>query len=256
MSKVFITGSTEGLGRMAARLLTDDGHSVVLHARNEQRAEDARKALPSARHIVIGDITTIAGMRSVAEDANKLGTFDAVIHNAAIGYREPTRSHTIDALERVFAINALAPFVITTLMSPPGRLVYLSSGLSKQGNPLLEDLQWEQRPWNGMQAYSDSKLFNLLLAFGMARRWPATLSNAVDPGWVATKMGGPNAPDDPTQGAETQAWLAASTDSAAAATGQYFYHKKLRAPNPAATDIALQDAFIARCELLSGERLR
>ena len=255
MAKVFITGSSDGLGLMAARLLTNDGHTVVAHARNEQRASDTRSALPAIRDVVVGDLTTIAGMKSVAEDANAFGAFDAVIHNAAIGYQEPNRSHTIDALERVFAINALAPFVITALMTPPKRLVYLSSGLHRGGNASLDDLQWEQKPWNGTQAYSDSKLFNVVLAFTIARRWPAVLSNALEPGWVATKMGGPGAPDDLEEGSVTQAWLAVSDDAAATVSGQYFFHKKRRQNNPAANDVAIQDAFIAQCELLSGVRL-
>jgi NAD(P)-dependent dehydrogenase (short-subunit alcohol dehydrogenase family) len=82
MSRVLLTGSTEGLGLMAARLLADDGHSVTLHARNAARAEDARAALPGARAVVVGDLSSIAGMRQVAEQANAGGPYDAVIHNA------------------------------------------------------------------------------------------------------------------------------------------------------------------------------
>jgi len=239
----------------AAELLVRDGHTVVLHARNAARADDAKRGVPEAASVVIGDLTTVAGMKDVAEAANSAGPFDAVIHNAAIGYREPDRSHTIDALERVFAINVLAPFVLTALMTPPKRLVYLSSGLHRQGNPSLDDLQWEQKPWNGTQAYSDSKLFDVVLAFAMARRWPAVLSNAVDPGWVPTKMGGPGAPDNPEQGATTQAWLAASTERQAMVSGKYFHHKALRSPHAAASDTRVQDQFITTCELLSGVRL-
>lgn len=255
MARIFITGSSDGLGVMAARLLVGDGHTVVLHARNEARGDDARRAVPEASSVVIGDLATIAGMKDVAEAANRAGTFDAVIHNAAIGYREPGRLHTIDALEKVFAINALAPFVLTAMMTPPGRLVYLSSGLHRQGDPRIEDLQWEQKRWNGTQAYADSKLFNVVLAFAMARQWPTVLSNALEPGWVATKMGGPGAPDDLEQGALTQAWLAVSTEPQAMVSGKYFYHKAQRAAHPAASDTRLQDQFITRCELLSGVRL-
>lgn len=240
---------------MAAQLLVRDGHTVVLHARNAARADDAKRGVPQAASVVIGDLTTVAGMKDVAEAANRAGTFDAVVHNAAIGYREPGRSHTIDALEKVFAINALAPFVLTALMTPPKRLVYMSSGLHRQGNPSFDDLQWEQKPWNGTQAYSDSKLFNVVLAFAMARSWPVVLSNAVDPGWVATKMGGPGAPDAPEQGATTQAWLAASTERQAMVSGKYFHHKALRSAHPAASDPRVQDEFITTCELLSGVRL-
>jgi NAD(P)-dependent dehydrogenase (short-subunit alcohol dehydrogenase family) len=128
MSGVLITGSTEGLGLMAARLLADDGHSVTLHARSAARAEDARAALPAARAVVVGDLSSIAGMRQVARQANAGGPYDAVIHNAGVGYREPRRIRTDDGLEHVFAINVLAPYLLTGLIERPGRLVYLSSG--------------------------------------------------------------------------------------------------------------------------------
>ena len=137
MSRVFITGSSEGLGLMAARLLADDGHSVTLHARSAARAEDARAALPAARAVVVGDLSSIAGMRQVAGQANAGGPYDAVIHNAGVGYREPRRIRTDDGLEHVFAINVLAPYLLTGLIERPGRLVYLSSGMHRGGDPGL-----------------------------------------------------------------------------------------------------------------------
>src|ERR1700677_3102875 len=180
MSRVLITGSTEGLGLMAARLLADDGHSGTLHARSAGRAEDARAALPRARSVVVGDLSSIAGMRQDAEQANAGGPYDAVIHNAGVGYREP-RIRTDDGLEHTFAINVLAPYLLTGLIERPGRLVYLSSGMHRGGNPGLTDPQWEHRRWNGSQAYSDSKLFAVVLAFADARRWTCGASNARDP---------------------------------------------------------------------------
>ena len=196
MARVLVTGSSDGLGLMAGALLVEQGHAVTLHARDRTRERDAREALPGAEAVVVGDLASIAQTRSVAEQANALGRYDAVIHNAGVGYREPRRIETVDGLAHVFAINVLAPYVLTALIERPQRLVYLSSGMHRGGDPDLADLQWSTRRWNGSQAYADSKLFDVVLAFAIARRWPAVRSNALEPGWVATKMGGPGAPDD------------------------------------------------------------
>jgi NAD(P)-dependent dehydrogenase (short-subunit alcohol dehydrogenase family) len=252
MARVLITGSSDGLGLMAARLLVDDGHAVTLHARNEQRAGDARQALPGAGHVVIGDVASIAGMRQVAEQANTLGRYDAVIHNAGIGYREPRRIETVDGLCLVFAVNVLAPYVLTALVERPDRLVYLSSGMHRGGHTNLSDLQWDRRPWNGAQAYSDSKLFDVVLAFAVARRWPGVLSNALEPGWVPTKMGGPGAPDDLSMAPVTQAWLAVSDDPLATTTGGYFFHQHPREVHSDARSVEIQEELLERCAQLTG----
>jgi NAD(P)-dependent dehydrogenase (short-subunit alcohol dehydrogenase family) len=237
---------------MAAQLLIEQGHSVVLHARNQRRAQDALARVPGADGVVTGDLTSIAQTRKVAEQVNELGAFDAVIHNAGIGYREPRRIATEDGLPHVFAVNTLAPYILTALIERPKRLVYLSSGLHRNGDASLEDLTWEHRAWQGQQAYSDTKLYDVLLAFAIARRWPEVFSNALEPGWVATKMGGAGAPDDLDEGHRTQVWLAVSDDPAAMVTGEYFYHMRLRAPNPASRNVERQDALLAACKRLSG----
>src|ERR1700691_4101482 len=162
MSRVFITGSSDGLGRMAAQLLIEQGRSVVVHARNEQRGREALSAVPGAETVVIGDLTSIAQTRNVAEQVNALGSFDAVIHNAGIGYREPRRIATEDGLPQVFAVNTLSPYILIALIKRPKRLVYLSSGLHQNGDASLNDLAWERRPWNGTQAYSDIKFHDVL----------------------------------------------------------------------------------------------
>ena len=203
MARVFITGASDGLGLMAGQLLLEQGHSVVLHARNEKRATELRSKVGGAEAIVIGDLSSIAQTKSVAEQVNELGVMDAVIHNAAVGYQERKRLETEDGLPHVFAVNTLAPYILTALIRKPKRLVYLSSGLHQQGDASLNDLLWQSRRWDGTQAYSDTKLHDVLLAFAVARRWPDVLSNALEPGWVATKMGGPRAPDDLDQGHRT-----------------------------------------------------
>jgi NAD(P)-dependent dehydrogenase (short-subunit alcohol dehydrogenase family) len=252
MSRVFITGSADGLGQMAARRLVAAGHEVVLHARHAQRAREALAAVPGASQAVPGDLSSIAGVRAVADQVNRLGRFDAVIHNAGIGYREPRRIATVDGLPQLFAVNTLAPYLLTVLIDKPRRLVYLSSGMHRGGDASLDDLEWKARPWAGAQAYSDSKLHDVILAFAVARRWRDVLSNALEPGWVATKMGGPGAPDDLAAGPETQVWLATSDDPEATVSGEYFYHCKRRSVVPAARDPAVQDRLLDACARISG----
>jgi NAD(P)-dependent dehydrogenase (short-subunit alcohol dehydrogenase family) len=251
IARVLITGSTDGLGLMAARLLVEHGHVVTVHARDDKRASDVRTALPGAAHVVVGDLSSIAGTTQVAQQANALGRYDAVIHNAGVGYREP-KIETVDGLEHVFAVNVVAPYLLSALLTRPDRLVYLSSGMHRGGDPDLSDLQWTTRPWNGSQAYADSKLFDVVLAFAFARRWPGVLSNALEPGWVPTKMGGPGAPDDIELAPVTQAWLATSDDPEATVTGGYFFHQRRRETHPAASDSAVQEGLLDACAHITG----
>ncbi len=255
MARVFITGSSDGLGRMAAQLLVSQGHAVVLHARDAARGRDAVAAVPGAEAVVLGDLASLAQVRGVAEQVNALGVFDAVIHNAAVGFRERQRVVTEDGFAQVFAVNTLAPYVLTALIRRPGRLVYVSSELHRRGDASLEDLNWERRPWRGNKAYSDTKLHDALLACAVARRWPGVRSNALEPGWVATRMGGAHATGDLDQGHRTQAWLAASDDAEAGGTGGYFFHMRPRRPSGAVEDAVRQDMLVAACAGMSGVAL-
>ena len=251
MSRIFISGSSTGLGLMAGELLVEQGHQVVLHARNAARAAEAKRALPDVEAIIQGDLDTIAGAKEVAARVNALGRFDAVIHNAAVGYRE-AHHVTADGLPHVFAINTLAAYVLTALIERPHRAVYLSSGMHHQADANLDDILWTRRRWSGSTAYAESKLHDAMLAFAVARRWSDVLSNSLEPGWVPTKMGGAGAPDDMDQAHLTQAWLAVSDDSRAKVTGGYFYHLRPLAPSPQARKAILQDRLIEICAHLSG----
>lgn len=251
MARVFITGSSDGLGLHAGQRLVEQGHSVVLHARNTKRAEDARRALPRAEAVIVGDFNALAGIHEVARAANATSQFDAVIHNAGV-YDLPSRSATADGLELTFSVNVLAPYVLTATMTRPDRLIYLSSGLHRSGEPNLGDPQWTKRRYSGMQAYCDSKLAVVALCNAVARLWPKVIATSVEPGWVATKMGGPSAPDDLALGSVTQAWLAVSDEPGALKSGGYFFHQDAKATHPAVDDISFQNALLDYCKSLSG----
>jgi NAD(P)-dependent dehydrogenase (short-subunit alcohol dehydrogenase family) len=237
---------------MAAQLLISEGHRVVVHGRDRVRADAALAAAPGAEAAVVGDLARIADMHALADQVNRLGRLQAVIHNAAVGYREARREETADRLPCVFAVNVLAPYVLTAAISLPDRLVYLSSGLHHRAGANFDDLLWQRRPWRGLEAYAESKLYDAMLAFAVARRLPAVRANALEPGWVPTRMGGPDAPDDLNKAHITQAWLAVSEQPLALSSGAYFHHQRLRAPNPVARDEAAQEQLLAACARLSG----
>ena len=251
MARIFITGSADGLGLMAARHLIAQGHAVTLHARNDARRRDALAAAPGAEAALVADLASLTQTRHLAATLRAAETFDAIIHNAAIGFREKRRVITEDGLAQVFAVNTVAPYLLTAL-APAPRLIYVSSELHRRGDQTLDDLNWEHRPWRGNQAYSDTKLHVALLAAAAARHFPSTIATALEPGWVATKMGGAHATGDLAQAHLTQAWLATSDDPAATTSGGYFFHCAPRKPSGAMHDPLRQDRLLAACARLTG----
>jgi NAD(P)-dependent dehydrogenase (short-subunit alcohol dehydrogenase family) len=239
MARIFITGSSDGLGSMAAKLLADQGHRVILHARTAERGRVAMGKVPEAEKVLIGDLSSIEETRKLAEEVNEMGHFNAIIHNAGV-YQVPDKL--------IFAVNTLAPYILTCLIQRPERLIYLSSGMHLQGDPGLKE------PSNDTErySYSDSKLHDIILSMAVARKWKDVYSNAVNPGWVPTKMGGRGAPDDLEKGAETQAWLAVSNDKEAKVTGRYFHHMQEKHFKPDAGDPVLQEKFLELCKEISG----
>lgn len=240
MARVFITGSTDGLGLANARTLLEEGHEVLLHARTRERAASLADFAPQAAGIVIGDLSSAAETRDLAGQVNAHGRMDAVIHNAGV-YLSPGRVPTPEGHSRTLAVNVLAPYILTALIERPGRLIYLSSGMHRGAGGDLDDIDWTARRWNAGAAYSESKLHVSALSASIARHWPGVLSNSVDPGWVPTRMGGAGAPDDLALGGDTQTWLAVSNDPAALVSGRYWHHRRPQKPVPAVTDTAFQD---------------
>jgi NAD(P)-dependent dehydrogenase (short-subunit alcohol dehydrogenase family) len=243
MARVFITGSADGLGQLAAKSLLDQRHQVVLHARNAARAQEAMRKLPGAENVLTGELSNMEETKALATQVNALGPFDAIIHNAGV-YQVSNKL--------IVAVNTLAPYILTCLIQKPKRLIYLSSGMHLQGDPDPDKLVNNI----GRVSYSDSKLHVLMLSMAVARKWPEVYSNAVDPGWVPTKMGGPGAPDNLEKGFQTQVWLAVSDDDKAKVSGRYFHHRKETHYRPEAADAMLQEKFLSVCEQVTGVRFR
>lgn len=255
MRNILVTGSVDGIGLRTAAQLLAGGHRVVLHARNEERAAVAKTALPAAAGIAVGDLRSLAETTALAGSLTTFGRFDTIVHNAGIARLDaPERELTGDGLESTFQVNVLAPYLLTALLPQPERLVFVSSAMAADGVVDLTDLQYDARPWNGVEVYSTSKLLDLMLAFAVARHWPGTVSNAVDPGWVRTRMGGDAAPTSPDDAARAQVRLAAGCDPDVLVSGHYFSDRDWR-PSGSSMDPVLLDDLLARCAELTGVRL-
>jgi len=239
MARIFITGSADGLGQLAAKMLIGQGHQVVLHARNEKRAGEALAKVPGAESVITADLSNLDETIQLAGKVNAFGQFDAVIHNAGV--------YQISAKE-VFVVNTLAPYILTCLIQKPKRLIYLSSDMHEGGHSKLESFESEVN----RITYADTKLHVLMLCKAVARKWSNVYVNALNPGWVPTKMGGRGAPDDLRKGYETQVWLATSDEASAKVSGRYFFHQRETRYNREADDVLLQERFLNLCKEITG----
>lgn len=231
MARILITGSTDGLGLAAAETLLGEGHDVLVHARSRQRTTAVQHLIDRGAHCLLGDLGDDAEVRQIAGDANRMGGADAVIHNAGV-FSGPA----------LLPVNVVAPYLLTALIVGPRRLVYLSSGMHRGGDSGLRGLDWSGQKVTA--SYSTSKLLVTAFSAAIARLFPHILSNAVNPGWVPTRMGGPSAPDDLRLGHRTQEWLATSSDPAALTSGGYWFHQHLQTPHPAVKDEQFQDSLL------------
>ena len=237
--RIFVTGSADGLGKAAAETLLRAGHEVVVHARSNGRLAAVRDLTDRGAAAVVGDLASADEVRSVAEQVNGLGPMDTVIHNAGV-YSGPA----------VLPVNVVAPYLLTALMHRPARLIYMSSSMHYDGRARVDGLDWSGRRATG--SYSDSKLLVTTLMAAVAARWSGTLSNAVDPGWVPTKMGGRGAPDDLRLGHLTQEWLATSDDVDARTSGGYWHHQRRSQPHPAVHDPQFQHDLLDELARFTG----
>ncbi|MDD0851534.1 SDR family NAD(P)-dependent oxidoreductase [Halobacteriovorax sp. GB3] len=234
--RIFVTGSTTGLGNLAAKALIEQGHDVFLHARNEKRAQEVSENTHGHKDILIGDLSKPNEIQKLAKNLRELGQMDSVIHNAGISYIDTPEYNELQ-MTKTFCVNVFAPYYLTRNIQIPKRLVYLSSDLHYQGHFDLSNLQFEKKLWNSGQAYNDSKLLLTMLAKSFSFEFKESFVNAVDPGWVPTRMGGKSATDDLKKGFETQVWLCSDKDLSCRITGKYFFHKCDIAPHEAVNDI-------------------
>ena len=239
--RILVTGSSAGLGRDTAAALLDDGHDVIVHVRNEERLATVSDLEAQGAGVVVGDLSDPGQTRALVPQILAIGPVDSIVHNAGV-------MHGPGLLQ----VNVVAPFLLTALI-PAERNIYLSSGMHRGGHPSLEGIDWSSP--SSTASYSDSKLFVTALAAAAARLRQETISNAVDPGWVPTRMGGPAAPDDLRLGHVTQQWLATSDDPEALTSGAYWHHQRRQRPHPAVLDTVFQDALVLSLEEATGATL-
>lgn len=221
MSRILVTGSTDGLGRATADTLLRDGHDVIVHARSTARAEVVADLLDRGATLVVADLSDRDAVIGAARDLDARDPIDAVVHNAGV-----------ISGRALVPVNVVAPYLFTALLHAPTRHVYLSSGMHRGGRPRLDGVDWDGTAETN--TYSDTKLFVTALAAEVAERRPGVLSNAVDPGWVPTKMGGAGASDDLELGHRTQEALV--TDPDATVSGGYWFHGQRQEPHQAVAD--------------------
>ena len=241
MPRILITGSTDGLGRASAAAHLENGHRVIVHARTRERATAVSDLTDRGAGLIVADLADRQAVLDAAGELNDGPAIDAVIHNAGV-----------ISGSSILPVNVVAPYLFTALLRTPTRHVYVSSSMHRGGRANLNDLDWDGV--RSTASYSDSKLFVAALSAAVANQWsPRVLANAVDPGWVPTKMGGAGAPGDFDLGHLTQERLA--TDTTLLESGGYWHHGKRQRPLAAANDPIFQRQLLSALEDATGVTL-
>ena len=185
-----VTGASDGIGAVTARELARAGARVVLAVRNPDKALAASRSWGGDTEVRRLDLSSLQSVRAFAADWHD--EIDILINNAGVLHADETRTH--DGFESHIGVNHLGHFALTQLLFPhiTGRVVTVSSDLHKRARLDLDDLSWERRPFDAVQAYSDSKLANLLFAYELQRRLTESgspvLSIAAHPGISKTNL--------------------------------------------------------------------
>lgn len=265
MKTILITGATDGIGRQTARELASQGHRIVLHGRNEEKAERTKTELiqeTGNRSIetATADFGSLHAVRTLANALkDRLPALDVLLNNAGIFMHE--RVLTEDGYETTFQVNHLATMLLTLELLPllkrsaPARIVTVSSIAHRNGRLELDDLQLE-RDFDGYAAYASSKLANILFTFELAERLEGTgvTANCLHPGVIGTKLlreGFGSSGASVEEGAATSVYLATS-DEVAGVTGRYFAHLREAAVSEVARDPTLQKSLWRESERLLG----
>jgi NAD(P)-dependent dehydrogenase (short-subunit alcohol dehydrogenase family) len=270
MTLVLLTGATRGIGRAAAVDLAGQGAEVALVGRDAARvaavAREARAAGGGAPvHEHVADLMLMSEVRGLAEEVREsYERIDVLANNA--GALFASREETSEGLERTFALNHLAPFLLTNLLRDRlsgGRVVTTASDAHKSGRLDLDDLQ-SQKGYAAMRVYGTSKLCNILFTRELARRAPELHANCFHPGVVRTGFGknengiwkllttlGAPFFRSPQRGARSLVWLALS-DQSASLSGEYVQDEKVLAPSAQAQDATLAEGLWQRSAELVG----
>ena len=246
MTTVCITGSTDGIGLVAARTLLDRGHRVLVHARSEARGRPVVERLTGDVDLVVADLASLTQVRALGARLRE-EPLHVLVHNAGVWVRGDTPPLTADGFETTFGVNVLAPHLLTALVGGhlSDRLLWLGSGMAASGRLRPSALGGSREP---RQAYADSKAADVALALGWGRRLPVA-SAAVDPGWVRTKLASAGAPGDVAQGADTVVWCCTDAPLADAP----YWKDRRPVPVPGRLrDVGLQDAVLVACDRLAG----
>ena len=255
MTTICLTGATDGIGLETARALLAAGHRVLVHARSEERRRPVVAGLlaaPGCRGeavLVTGDLARPTEVRDLAAQVVAAGPVDVLVHNAGVWVRGDVPARTEDGLETTFAVNVLAPHLLTTLLadSVRSRLVWLGSGMAGSGRP---DPARLGQPQDAQRAYADSKACDVALAVAWARRRPELASAALDPGWVPTKLASRGAPGRVADSADSLVFCCLPVEEGGADLGSAPYWKGRRPlPLPGRLrDPGLCDAIAAACD--------
>lgn len=264
---VCVTGSTDGIGRAAALALLRAGHRVLVHARSPERGRPVVERLVAEvpggdAALVTGDLSSLAEVRDLAEQVRERagGGLDALVHDAGVWVRGDVPSVGADGRETTFAVNVLAPHLLTHLLAGDleaagGRVVWLGSGMARSGTKHLDPARpgaTSSRDEAGAKrAYSVSKAADVALALGWRTRLTAAASTALDPGWVPTKLASAGARGSVEGSAAALAWLAVDATREELAVPYRRGRTPADVPAPL-RDAGLQQTLMSACDELAG----